>query len=203
MRGDAHVPERRYWPNFLRGEPQEIHARLLENDPLRLRERCAVRLRERWLLIEPDRAFARAAATVALGVGLDDPPADLERWTLERIDKALDLLLEADRQAELVGDPPDQEQSTFPLLTDSLLVEPARVRAVALAFHALDPLSRRAFFELLIEGREVPDVLESGPWDADQLHDHVTSALRALGFDLPARTRSFTDVYRKAGQEAP
>jgi len=203
MRGDAHVPERRYWPNFLRGEPREIHARMLENDPLRLRERCAVRLRERWLLVEPDRAFARAAARVALSVALEDPPANLERWTLERIDQALDQILEADRQAELVGDPPDEEQRTFPLLTDSLLVDPARVRAVALSFHALDELARRAFFELLIEGHEVPAVLESGPWDADQLHDHVTSALRALGFELPARTRSFIDVYRKAGQQAP
>jgi len=203
MRGDARVPERRYWPNFLRGEPQEIHARMLENDPLRLRERCAVRLRERWLLIEPDRAFLRAAARVALSVALEDPPADLELWALERIDQALEQILEADRQAELAGDPLDEEQRMFPLLTDGLLVDRERVRAVGLAFHALDELARRAFFELMIEGREVQEVLDSGPWDANQLHDRLTSALRVLGFVLPVRTRNFTDVYRKAGQKAP
>jgi len=203
MGGNERIPDRRYWPNFLRGEPREIHARMLDSDPLRLRERCAVRLRQLWLLIEPDRAFARAAASVALAAQLDDPPADLESWVQARIDQALQQILEADRLAELAGDPLDAEQRNFPLLTSSLLVDPDKVRAIGFAFHALDDLSRRAFFELMIEGREVLEVLDAGPWDADQLHDHLSAALRALSFNPPVRKRSLVEVYRKEGQEKP
>lgn len=202
MRGEAHVPERRYWPNFLRGEPGEIYARMLENDPLRLREKCAVRLRERWFLIEPDRAFLRSAACASLSAAQDDPPADLESWTRARIDQAVEQILEADRAAEFAGDAPDDEQRVFPLLTDCLLVAPDRVRAVVHAFHALDDLTRRAFFELMVEGREVLDVLEGGPWDADQLHDHAVASLRIFGYDPPARTRSLVGVYLKSTEGA-
>jgi hypothetical protein len=202
MRGDAHIPERRYWPNFLRGEPREIYSRMLENDPLRLRERSAVRLRERWFLIEPDRAFTRSAARVALSAAQEEAPAELESWAVARIDQALDQILEADRASELAEDPPDEEQRTFPLLTDCLLVAPERVRSVTIAFHALEDLARRAFFELMVEGREVLDVLERGPWDADQLHDHALASLRVFGYDPPARTRSLVGVYFKSAKGA-
>ena len=160
MRGDAQTPERRYWPNFLRGEPREIHARLLESDPLRLRERCAVRLRARWILIEPDRAFARSAARAALCAAQEEPPADLVKWAIACIDQAFEQILASDRAAELAGDPLDEEQRRFPLLTDCLLVPPERVRSIAVAFHALEVPIRRAFFELMVEGREVLEVLE-------------------------------------------
>ncbi|MEQ1892027.1 MAG: hypothetical protein ABL998_05750 [Planctomycetota bacterium] len=201
MRGDAQTPERRYWPNFLRGEPREIHARLLENDPLRLRERCAVRLRARWILIEPDRAFARSAACAALCAAQDQPPPDLEKWAIACIDKAFEQILASDRAAELAGDPPDEEQRTFPLLTDCLMVAPERVRSVALAFQALEDPVRRAFFELLVEGREVLQVLQEGPWvDADQLHDHTHASLRVFGHNPPPRTRSLVSIYPKSAK---
>jgi hypothetical protein len=201
MRGDAHIPERRYWPNFLRGEPREIHARLLENDPLRLRERSAVRLRARWVLIEPDRAFARSAACAALGAAQEEPPAELAAWADACIDRAFEQILERDRASELAGDPPDEEQRTFPLLTDCLLVAPERVRPVTIAFHALEDSTRRAFFELMVEGRQVLEVLQEGPWiDADQLHDQTQASLRVFGYNPPARTRSLVTVYPKSAQ---
>ena len=78
------------------------------------------------------------------------------------------------------------EERDFPLLAQSLMVEPDRVRAVSVAFNLLDPLPRRAFYELLIEGREVGDCLEKGPWDEDGLYVAVHEALAVFGLDLSA-----------------
>src|SRR5262245_23957196 len=75
------------WPRFLRGErPQEILEHLSEGDPLRLRERTARRLREVWILLDPDRAYYRALAVCADAVPYEDPPPDLAEWVLGKID---------------------------------------------------------------------------------------------------------------------
>jgi hypothetical protein len=59
------------------------------------------------------------------------------------------------------------------------------VRFVSVSFNALGSLPRRAFFELLIEGREVPDVIEAGPWDEDGLYEALQTALATMGLDVP------------------
>jgi hypothetical protein len=174
------------WPNFLRGDDElEIFSRLSESDPLRLRERCARRLRERWILLEPDRAFHRAAVACAHAARRDPVPPDLEAWALAKVDLAIDQNVEADREAErrdpdLVCD----EDRDFQLLTESLFIEPDLVRATSVEFNALDDLPRRAFFELCIEGRPVPEVVESGPWDEDGLHAAIQAALAPFGLDV-------------------
>jgi len=198
----AAVPPRSHWPSFLRGgERGAIFARLSESDPLRLGERSARRLRERWLLIDPDRAHARAVALCADGAASEEPPRDLAAWTLEKIDLALEQLLRTDEENERNAEPPGAEELSFPLLTNSLMITPEQVRRVAVAFNALEPLSRRAFFELLVEGRDVLEVLEQGPWDADGLHDHVTRCLGSLGYPVPPRQASLNTRFPKPRKE--
>jgi hypothetical protein len=60
------------------------------------------------------------------------------------------------------------------------------VRSTTVRFNALDDLARRAFFELCIEGREVPEVVESGPWDEGTLYEAIQAALAPFGLDLGA-----------------
>ena len=60
LEGASRGEEKAYWPGFLRGDAREILGRMLESDPLRLRERSAVRLRERWYgLGRTERAIGR------------------------------------------------------------------------------------------------------------------------------------------------
>ncbi|HEX6885332.1 MAG TPA: hypothetical protein VF530_18300 [Planctomycetota bacterium] len=169
-----------------------MYAHLCNGDPLRVRERAALRLRETWYLLEPDRVYEKALGTIAVAARCDDPPADLDGWAALQIDRTIARLVRADEEAErtspgLLTD----EQRTFPLLTESLRVDPELVRTVSVAFNVLPPLPRRAFFELLIEGAEVADCVERGPWDHDGLYAAIHTALAALGLDLSPERSSF------------
>lgn len=119
----------------------------------------------------------------------ESPTAELGDWVLAKIDLAIEQLVRADLEAErahpeLVSD----EEKEFMLLTECLSIEPELVRAVSVAFNALEELPRRAFFELMIEGRQVPEVVESGPWDEDGLYQAIQQALAALGLDAQTKT---------------
>ena len=176
-----------HWPSFLRGEDASaILAHLSEGDPLRLQEASARRLREVWYLLEPERVYHRALAVCAKAASKEAPPQDLDAWKIVKIDEAIQQLVRKDFEAERAH--PEivaEEEKVFPLLTDSLMVDPELVRFASVLFNALDPLPRRAFFELLIEGREVAEVVEAGPWDEEGLYDAIQKALATVGLDVP------------------
>ena len=179
---------RRYWPAFLRGEDvREVYSRLIgDGDPLRIQERVANRMRQVWFLVEHERLVTRTAVLCAKGALAEPAPEDLEAWTVGKIDKAIDQLLRRDEEAEqrepaLV----EEEEKVFPLLTQALLRDPGRVREHSVRFNALEPLARRAFFELMIEGRELMEVIEGGPWNRETLRSYVLQALAALDLPLP------------------
>ncbi len=176
---------RAVWPSFLRGaDAAEVLARLSQGDPLRLHERAALRLREVWILLDPERVAYRALGVCADAAPCEEPPEDLSAWALAKIDLAIEQLVCADREAEKAGPAPYTEGvKEFPLLTECLMMEPELARAASVAFNALEPLPRRAFFELMVEGREVADCIESGPWDEDGLYHAIHAALVALGLD--------------------
>jgi hypothetical protein len=178
------------WPSFLRGaDASEILARLGEGDPLRLEEATARRLRQAWFLLEPERVFHRALAVCAKAASKEDPPADLAAWVQAKIDLAIEQLVRTDSEAEQANPGlVSEDEKVFPLLTDSLMVHPELVRFASVAFNALGPLPRRAFYELMIEGREVGEVIEAGPWDEDGLYQAIQTALATLGLDVPPET---------------
>jgi len=181
-----------HWPVLLRGnDASEIHARLsADGDPLRLCERTARRLRSAWILLEPDRVLARALTLCAYGAATEPAPANLETWAAGKIDEAIGQLIRRDAEAE-EREPGllEEDERHFPLLTESLMREPGRVRHYSVRFNALPPLTRRAFFELLIEGREVVEVIEAGPWNQESLRSHVHEALAALDLKLSSDHR--------------
>jgi hypothetical protein len=187
--GVPRKPEPAQWPGYLRGESaEEILARLCNGDPLRLQELSARRLREAWFLLEPERVYHRALAVCAKGASKEEPPDDLAAWTRTKIDLAIEQLVHADYEAEKAR--PEiltDEEKFFPLLTTSLYLDPQLVRSASVKFNALEPLPRRAFFELLIEAREVPDVIESGPWDEDGLYAAIQTALATVNLDVQPR----------------
>jgi hypothetical protein len=190
MGGGHSDPMRGSWPSFLRGESAaQVLARLSNGDPLRLAEVSARRLREVWLLLEPDRVCRRAYAVCAEASQADEPPGDLASWTLAKVDLAIEQLAREDREAERFN--PEQlsrEDKDFPLLTRCLFLEPELVRRCTVAFNQLDAQPRRAFFELLLDGRDVRDIIEGGPWNADGLYVAIHTALAVFGLDMPLET---------------
>jgi hypothetical protein len=177
---------RRAWPSFLRGEDvHEVYAHLCNGDPLRVRERSARRLRETWYLLEPDRVCDRALPVIAFAARSSEPPEDLEAWTFAQIDRTIAQLVRADAEAERTrpGILTDEERR-FPLLTQSMYLHPDLVRTASVAFNALPPLPRRAFYELLIEGMDVHECVERGPWNHDELYIAIHESLAAVGLDL-------------------
>jgi len=178
------------WPSFLRGTASEVLARLGESDPLRLCEGSARRLRESWILLDPDRVHHRAIAVCAEAAPREEAPRDLAAWARAKIDVAIEQLVRRDRENEQAHpDQLEEEEMNFPLLTESLMLEPELVRRVCVAFNQLEPLPRRAFFELLIEGRELPEVLEAGPWDEDGLHQALQTALATVSLDVSPESK--------------
>lgn len=176
------------WPSFLRGaDAAEVLARLTQGDPLRLHERAALRLREVWILLDPERVYLRALGVCADAAPCEEAPEDLCAWGLSKIDLAIEQLVRSDREAERAA-PESYTEGVreFPLLTECLMMEPELARAASVAFNALEPLPRRAFFELMVEGREVSDCIEGGPWDEDGLYQAIHAALAALGLDVLA-----------------
>src|SRR5262245_15046119 len=175
-------PDRPNWPSFLRGaDAQEIHARLSQGDALRLLENSTRRLREVWFLLDPERVYNRAVGVCATAAAREDPPEDLAAWAHAKIDLAIEQLVREDLEEERAH--PEfvsEEAKAFPLLTDSLMLDPELVRAASVAFNTLDPLPRRAFFELMIEGREIGECIESGPWDEDGLYEAIQTALATV-----------------------
>jgi hypothetical protein len=102
------------------------------------------------------------------------------------VDLAIEQLVRADRESERTRpEHLSRDDLDFPLLTDCLVLEPERVRRCPVAFNALDPLPRRAFYELLIEGREAGLVIEAGPWDADGLYKAIHEARAVFDLDMP------------------
>src|SRR6185503_2063129 len=120
---------RKEWPSYLRGDDaSEILARLSQGDPLRLQEGSARRLREVWILLEPERLFHRALAVCAKAASKEDPPEDLAAWARSKIDLAIEQLVRADYEAERAHpELVSEEEKLFPLLTDSLMLDPELV----------------------------------------------------------------------------
>jgi hypothetical protein len=173
------------WPSFLRGaDSAEILARMSTGDPLRLLEIASRRLRERWILLDPDRVFYRALGVCADAAAHEDPPGELAEWARSKVDLAIDQLVRTDREAESAEQELAEAEASFPLLTDSFMLEPELVLPASVAFNALPDLPRRAFFELLIEGCELAQCLERGPWDEDGLYEAIQEALASLGLDV-------------------
>jgi hypothetical protein len=90
-----------------------------------------------------------------------------------------------------------EEDGQFPLLTDCLVIEPELVRAATAAYNALDDSARRSFFELMVEGKPVSEVVEAGPWDRNQLYEAIRRAMATLGLD--AKRKGGDDRGRKRG----
>ena len=158
--------------------PREVLARLMGGDPLGLAAVVEERLRARAYLFDADRVFLRTAARCArLAVRYrGDPP--IARWLAERADEALLDLLRTDAESDLRGEPPPPERlAAFQVLARPLGLDPARMHRACLAHNQLPQEQRRAFRELLIEGRSLDELAANGGRSATDIARAARAAL--------------------------
>ncbi len=172
---------------FASGDPATILARISNEDPLRLYELGARRVRERFLFVDLERlqelslAFVAHAAATTRGEQAD------ENWLVIQMDRAIDSILAEDAQEQRSkGAPNDPEDSRYRTLAITVGVQPSLGRSAVVNFNALGERARRGFFRLLIENRTVEETMAEDSWKepSDLRHD-IWDGLRALGHLLP------------------
>ncbi|MAF67248.1 MAG: hypothetical protein CMJ84_16520 [Planctomycetes bacterium] len=153
---------------------RSLLGRLWEGDPLQIARRCARRISERALLLEPAQVERRARARIALTASLtaargargDLAGAD---WIAEGVDQAIDDLLDADARgaardaAECLvfsgvpsgGDNSGSDSLLAVILCDTLGIEPASVARACAAFNVLPATTRSVFYAAVIEGESI------------------------------------------------
>ena len=143
---------------------RSLLGRLWEGDPLQIARRCARRISERALLLEPAQVERRARARIALTASLtaargargDLAGAD---WIAEGVDRAIDDALDADARGaarDAVELPSQTDGGLLAIiLCDTLGIEPASVARACAEFNALAAPTRSVFYAAVIEGESI------------------------------------------------
>jgi DNA-directed RNA polymerase specialized sigma24 family protein len=161
------------------GTPREVLARLVEGDPLGVRDVVGARLRARWMLFDADRVHLRALALIAREAGTWVGRPALGTWLRVRVDRALDeVLVEARRDG--AGLDSSTGEGAFAVLGGPLGLTPAAARATTLAFDYLPAPERRAFLNLVIEGQCLDDVARGEGTSASEVGRRARTALDAI-----------------------
>jgi len=170
------------------GPPRRSTLVLLGGDPLRLWELGSRRLRRRASLIEARRLYLRAAELVERAAATCDGDPPSSRWVRARVDRAIDDLLAADLRAERERRPPGQGWSApAELPTELHRMDAWRARAVCNSFNALPERTRRAWWEVVLEGVDLRRHAARENLPPDRVQVLVGRAMLALA--LPGSTR--------------
>ncbi|HEX6886099.1 MAG TPA: hypothetical protein VF530_22185 [Planctomycetota bacterium] len=166
----------------LAGRPAaEVLARIAEGDLLRLFPLCAQRIREAAFLLDPERVFEHALSKAAVRIEIDGEHCAEPGWLAECVDRAIQAILERDRQDEQAGIPPDQPSKHFPVFIESCYVEPTAARLASIRYNALDARIRQGFQKVIVEGEPLQKVLELGLGPLERLQLDILLALKAIG----------------------
>jgi hypothetical protein len=167
---------------FASGDPMKILARLHPNDPLELWPRCAERISEQAVLLQPDRLYMRVVARLAYSgpAYRGEPP--LDAWIGERMDVSLRELLSDDLEEERRELPTGLEQDPrYVFLSKTLGIEIGLAPRVCNRFNNLPIEHRAAFFGVLIQGRGIQGYATDQGVQPEQVKDLLLRAIRAIG----------------------
>ena len=129
------------WRLLLCGStPREVLARIVRDDPLRLRKRIGRRLVERSLLLDADRVLLRALAHVAHASARYQGRPELAAWLVLHVDRAID---------ECVREP-EPAAGVHAQLAPPLQLDPSALVLACRAFNQLDDEVRAAFFRTVL-----------------------------------------------------
>ena len=138
------------------GSSRQILQRLVEGDPLGVRERCRASAVRSALLLDPTRLVVRAYTRMAYRAardGYDGVPL-LELWLDARIAEAAAEIQGEDVESEMRGVPvSEEEEPYFRAIADVADVAPDLARRFCVVFNQLPHGERLPFFRVAVEGR--------------------------------------------------
>ncbi len=160
---------------------RDVLNKLTREDPLGIESRCAVRLHERAMLIGRERVVMRAMAQVAFRAKDFRAWQPLDAFLRVNIDRAIDALVERDREDERARLLHEDDEA-WGFLTRALGVGPEQARRAAVAFNDLPYVVRRVFWRTVVEGASEARCVSEGLGTITQVHERVTRAVRTLSF---------------------
>jgi len=153
----------------------------LLKDPRDLVRQVAARLRQRALLLDPERGYLCTLARIAMYRGQFDAHVPLEEWMSARIDETLEDLLVRDREDERAGVSIGKPyQSRYEYLIDALGILPEKARLACIMINQLDDSRRRVFFEAIVLRTPLRELTRMGWGEREELTQLLNEALRAL-----------------------
>ncbi len=176
--------EEHYYPaaELLRGMSSDaILVRLMDGDPLGIRQRCAERVRERCHLVFFDSLTLRTAARIAHAGVRYRGQVPFDRWVRDRIDEAIQDLLEEEHEAERSGVPASEPWETHYVFISELLgVEPGMTRRGCIRFNNLEHPVREVFFALCVDAITLNRYVAEGNGPPERVKGLLRQAYRAL-----------------------
>jgi len=159
----------------------QILEKIAPSDPLGITARCGARLHSRAQLIAHERAVARSLAQTAYAALRYRGQPELAVWLDAQIDRALDMLLNDDREDEAAGRPTDEPwDPRFAFVSEVWGVSPALARRACVVFNALPIVVRSAWWALTVQGKSINRCVAEGFGPPPLVEARVKRAILAM-----------------------
>ena len=191
------------WQTLFAGSPREILSRLVQEDPLGVRGRIAERLRADALLLDGDRVHLRALARISRSAVSYRGRPELSEWVARAVAETVEELVremheQARRRArgrddrargqpaEPTGDAGGtRDADAFDVLAGPLGLDPESMRGACAAFDVLPFADRTAFFDLVLESKDLDSCARTAGVNASELARRARRALDAILGSVP------------------
>jgi hypothetical protein len=163
------------------GSTRDVLRRLYEHDPFDVETRCIAHLDERRLLLDLSRLYTHSLAFIAHDAPDYEGAEPLDAWLSGRITRAIELLLEVDREDESDALPivPPLEPR-YLLLADAVGIEPGLGRRACILFNSLPDDERQAFWAVQVDGRSIEDLVADGHGPAELARRRLRKVVQLL-----------------------
>lgn len=180
------------WPAlFAGGSAREILSRIVQGDPLCLREHVAQRMRAEAYLLDADRVQLRGLARCARRAVRYHGRPELAAWLATIVDESIEELLREDHEAaQSHASAENTHAGAFAALARPLGLDPETMRSACVLFNRLPAPERRAFFDLVIQGRPLDLLARESGEGATEIARRARRALEALLSVQPQKHRT-------------
>lgn len=158
---------------FAPASPKDVLARLVQDDPLGLRARIAIELRDACYLTDADRVELRALARVARAAPRYDGRPELGAWISALVRESIEEIVRDDSERDAAVD----ASGGLDELARPLGLEAASMQRACAAFNRAPLAERRAFFALVIEGRALEEACGASGESATEVARRARRAL--------------------------
>ena len=186
------------WQTLLSGSPREVLSRLVQDDPLGVRAQVAMRLRADALLLDGDRAHLRTLARISRASGSYRGRPGLTEWVAIAVTESVEELVREmheqvrrptrgrdDSASKVAGAPTTtsnvaRDADAFEILAGPLGLDPGSMRTACAAFDVLPFADRAAFFDLVLESKDLDACARAAGVNASEIARRARRALDAI-----------------------